>query len=132
MTMAPYTCPNCFYESSKKSNLRNHFARKIPCAQKERGVPLTDEIKIQILARTYTTGATSRNATSNINSSLSDGNVLTNGVSGINQFDATHIDPLIMTNFRDNLESLIRTNTESIYKLIEDFMHDTSKPRVAP
>ena len=88
--MEPYICPSCFYETARKSNIHNHFSRKNSCAQKEGGVPLTDEIKEHVLSRAYTavtttninnTNINNTNTTNiNINLSLCDGNPLTNEV----------------------------------------------------
>jgi hypothetical protein len=44
-----YCCIRCGYESIKKSNINNHFNRKVECPATNNDIELTDEIKKYIL-----------------------------------------------------------------------------------
>ena len=51
MSMKPYTCPRCGYETNHRTSIRNHLFNKTKCCPAlENDVILTDEIKEYILA----------------------------------------------------------------------------------
>jgi hypothetical protein len=57
-----YTCPRCGYNTSRKGNIRNHFATKKACPPSLARIKLTDEIKEQVLLERHIAPA---NITSN-------------------------------------------------------------------
>jgi hypothetical protein len=53
MSKIEYVCIRCNYKTNKKSNIKNHFDRKIDCPATENDIELTDEIKKYILKNRF-------------------------------------------------------------------------------